>query len=104
MKRLLNYFAFCNVRHSCFIVAAFFGGTGYYIPYNLMYSMMIESGRTKDHSSLTISLTGVGSIASPVSVGFIGDYKCFHRIYYFIFAVTLVAIINALVVHVTEVL
>ena len=78
-----------------------FGGTGYYIPYNLLYSTMTSRGQTKEYSSLALSLSGVGSIVSRVLVGFLGDYKCFHRIYYFIVAVTVCAAINVLVVHLT---
>ena len=76
-----------------------FGGTGYFIPYNLLYSMMIAKGQTKDGLSLALSLAGIGGIVSRVLVGFAGDYKCFHRIYYFIFAVSLCAATNVLAVY-----
>ena len=71
------------------------------MPYNLLYSMMISRGQTKEYSSLALSLSGAGSIVSRVLVGFLGDFKCFHRIYYFIGAVTVCAGINVAVVYLT---
>ena len=63
--------------------------------------MMTSGGQSKEYSSLTLSLSGVGSITSRVLVGFLGDYKCFHRIYYLIGAVILCAAINVTVVNLT---
>ena len=83
------------------MIAVTFGGMGYFIPFNLLYSMMTSRGQTKEFSSLTLSISGVGSIVARVLIGFVGDYKLFHRIYYWIGAVTLCAAINVLVVHLT---
>ena len=98
----MKYFSFLNSRFFCFVAAVFFGGTGFYVPYNLLYSMMISRGQTKEYSSLALSLSGVGSIVSRVSVGLLADFKCFHRIYYFIIAVTLCAVFNVAVVHLVQ--
>ena len=72
------------------------------MPFNLLYSMMTSRGQTKEYSSLTLSLSGVGSIVSRVLIGFVGDYKCCHRIYYLIFAVLFCATVNVACVHLTE--
>ena len=101
VNRCKKYFSFFNIRYLFFVAAVTFGGMGYFIPFNLIYSMMTSRGQTKQFSSLTLSLSGVGSIMSRVLVGFLGDYKCFHRIYYLIGAMTLCAAINVLVVHLT---
>ena len=65
--------------------------------------MMTSRGQTKEYSSLTLSLSGAGSIVSRILVGFAGDYKCCHRIYYLIFAVMFCAVINVACVHLTVV-
>ena len=83
------------------MIAATFGDAGFFIPFNLIYSMMTSKGQTKANSSLTLSLSGAGGIASRVLIGFAGDYRCFHRIYYVIFAMALCAIINVACLHLT---
>ena len=100
-KRCLKVFNFFNWRFICFVIASTFGVIGYLIPFNLIYSMMTSKGQTKAYSSLTLSLSGAGSITSRVLIGFAGDYRCLHRIYYFIFAMTLCAMINVACLHLT---
>ena len=65
--------------------------------------MMTSKGQSNEYSSLTLSLSGVGSIVSRVLIGFAGDYKCCHRVYYLIFAVLFCAAINVTCVYLTEI-
>ena len=63
---------------------------------------MITRGQTRDTASLTLSLAGIGSIVSRLLVGFIGDFKCCHRIYYYIFSMLFSGAITTACVHFTE--
>ena len=76
-------------------------GFSYFVPYNLLYKMMISRGQTKEHSSLALSSAGAGSIVARVFIGFMGDFKCCHRIYYFIFAAASGGSITFACVHLT---
>ena len=99
VPRCRRYFAFFNNNYVCFVIGTTTAAVGYFIPYNLLYNLMIHKGQTREHSSMALSLVGVGGIISRVLVGLVGDFKCCHRIYYFIFAVILSAFTSAACVH-----
>ena len=64
--------------------------------------MMITRGQTRGTASLTLSLAVIGSIVSRLLVGFIGDFKCCHRIYYYIFSMLFSGAITMACVLFTE--
>ena len=101
LQMLRKCCSFFNGYYLCYLAADIPGFMAYYLPYNLLYNMMITRGQTKSYSSLTLSLAGIGSIVSRVLVGFAGDYKCCHRIYYFIFSMFLCGFITLACVHLT---
>ena len=96
-----GHFSFFNSLYLRFVAGDLCVGFAYFVPYNLLYKMMISRGQTKEHSSLALSLAGAGSIVARVFVGFMGDFKCCNRIYYFIFAVALPGFITLACVHLT---
>ena len=100
-QKCKELFSFFNAPYICCVIATVFGFVAYFIPFNLLYNMMIVRGQTKEYSSLALSLAGVGSIVSRLLVGFVGDYNCCHRIYYYIFAMFLSGIITIACVHLT---
>ena len=98
-QRCRKFFNFFNSDYICFVLATSIAAVGYFIPYNFLFSLMIFKGQTREHSSLALSLAGVGGITSRVLVGFVGDYGCCHRIYYNIFAVILCGLTSIACVH-----
>ena len=100
-QKCQGHFSFFSGLYICFVAGAVCVGFAYFVPFNLLYKMMTSRGQTKEHSSLTLSLAGAGSIVARVFVGFMGDFKCCHRIYYFIFAVAFSGFITLACVHLT---
>ena len=86
-RKCRNLFSFFNCLYIVFVANNFFVGFAYFIPYNLLYKMMLSKGQTREYSSLALSISGGGNIFARVLVGFIGDFKCCHRIYYYIMAI-----------------
>ena len=98
-QRCRKFFSFFNSNYICFVLATTIAVVGYFIPFNLLFNLMILKGQTREHSSLALSLAGVGGITSRVLIGFVGDYKCCHRIYYNIFAMILCGLTSIACVH-----
>ena len=96
-----EYFSFFNTSYICFVMCTSIAGVGYYVPFNMLFDFMILEGQTKEISSLALSLAGVGSIVSRILVGFVGDYKCCHRIYYYLLAVFMCGATTIACVHLT---
>ena len=102
LRRCRRFFSFFNAFYVCSVISSSIAATGYFVPYNFLFDLMVHRGQTKDNSSLALSLAGVGSIISRVVVGFVGDYKCCHRIYYLMFSVFLCGFISMVCVHLTD--
>ena len=100
-QKCRKHFAFISGIYLCYLVSVTLTFVAYFIPFNLLYRLMLTKGQTREHSSLAISLAGAGSIVSRVLIGFIGDYKCCHRIYYFIFSLFFCGGITTACVHLT---
>ena len=63
--------------------------------------MMTSKGITAISSAMALSLMGVGSIATRVFVGFLGDYTRRHRIYFLIIAMLMCGCLTVVCVHFT---
>ena len=100
-QKCREQFAFFDGIYFCYLVATILAFIAFFVPFNLLYNMMLTRRQTKEHSSLTLSLSGFGSITSRFVVGFLGDYKCFHRIYYYIFSLLFVGALTVACVHFT---
>ena len=96
-----NFFSFFNTYYVCFVISTSIAAVGFFVPFTVLFDFMVLEGQTKEISSLSLSLAGVGSIISRVLVGFVGDYKCFHRIYYIMFSVSVCGATTIACVHLT---
>ena len=96
-----NLFSFFNCLYIVFVANAVLVGFAYFTPYNLLYKLMLSKGQTKEYSSLALSISGGGSIFARVLVGFMGDFKCFHRIYYYIMAISMCGVTTIVCVYFT---
>ena len=102
VHRCKNYFSFFNRLYFSYLVATTLSKVAFFVPYTFLYNMMITRGQTRATASLTLSLAGIGSIVSRLLVGFIGDFKCCHRIYYYIFSMLFSGAITMACVHFKE--
>ena len=96
-----NLFSFFNCLYIVFVANAVLVGFAYFTPYNLLYKLMLSKGQTKEYSSLALSLSGGGSIFARILVGIVGDFKCCHRIYYYMMAISMCGITSIVCVYFT---